>query len=145
MVVAIYKPRFLLGGVKRHFPYEDFICDFTCEKRMELEHFHIWNFHFTHEIRRLHVKYLIHMWNKYVQKYTWEMLILETCASHMKWEIHKWKLISQMKFSFHIWNWNTFVYEILFSHVKWHVKFSSGLRAPRKVFASPWKFHRLSS
>ena len=77
----------------------------------------MWNFHFTYKIGTFpHVKYLIHMWNELVQNLTCEILVevlQKICISHAKWNIHLLKLISHMKFSFHMWNWNN-------SHMKYY-------------------------
>ena len=59
------------------------------------------------------IKYLIHIWNELVKNSTCETSVCEPCILHMKWKIQIWKLISQMKFSFHIWNWNN-------SHMKFY-------------------------
>ena len=36
-----------------------------------------------------------------------EIFVYETCISHMIWDIPLWKLVSHMKFSLHLWNWNS--------------------------------------
>ena len=82
-------------------PYEIFRCDFAYEEhgigtflQMKLS-FHIWNRRvFAPAIPNLYVKWLgskCHMRNVGIM----------TCVLHMKWKIHKRKLISHMKFSFH--------------------------------------------
>ena len=116
--------------------YENFTCEFTCKKPMELERFYIWcRYLFTYEIRKSnvkwtvskfymcnlgvrnmcftyemrtfsHMKYLIHMWNELVKNFTCEILVYKTCILHMRLNIHIPKLISHIRFSFHKWSWN---------------------------------------
>ena len=70
----------------------------------------IWNsIIFTYEIGTFSLmKYLVHMWNYSVQNFKYEMLVYETCVSHVKWKIHIWKSISPMILLFQVWNWNIF-------------------------------------
>ena len=91
-----------------HDPYENFTCHFICEKHMELEHLHLWNFHFTYELGAFsQMKYLIYMWNELIQDFTCEILVYKTFISRTKWSTHIWKLISPVKLSFRLWNWNS--------------------------------------
>ena len=52
----------------------------------------------------------------------------------MEWKIHKRKLISHMKFSCYMWNWNIFMHEILFSCVKCYEKFLYGFLLLFKLY-----------
>ena len=56
-------------------------------KHMELEHFHVWKFHFTYELGTfLHMKNVIHMRNELVKLFTCELFVNETSIWHVKIE-----------------------------------------------------------
>ena len=100
-----FKDFSLLCNINRLYPYENFPCYFTCEKHMEFENFDLWDFHFTYEMGNYsYMKFLIHMWNELVRNFTCGILVYKTSISHMKWNLHIWKLISHTKFSLHLWN-----------------------------------------
>ena len=75
------------------------------------------------------MKYLIHMRNELVQNFTREIVANEMYISHVKWNIHTWKLISHMKLK-------QFTYEILFSYAKLSVKFLQGYKKHSSVYST---------
>ena len=100
----------ILTKISRHF---------TCEKHMELEHFHLWNFHSTYEIGMFsHMKYLnsrmkstnskFHMWNVGAQDMYFTCELEYSHAKNnftYKIVIHTWNWNnSHMKYYFHKWN-----------------------------------------
>lgn len=68
----------------------------------------------------LSTKYLTHLLNDLVQNFTCEIMVCETCISHMNWNINK------INFAYKIFipqvELNQFTYVILFSYMKLNVK-----------------------